>query len=109
VLKRLLLLLFLPLPLVAQTKFVNDCTANLKQGAPEEFLNYYNTNKTFLTPEGPIGFHSRTLGRIKFYSRVFMHDGQLYYEGPRYSFIAEKHLENMSEGCKTLPMHQGSS
>ena len=38
-----------------------------------------------------------------------MDDGQLYYEGPRYSFIAEKHLENMSEGCKTLPMHQGSS
>ena len=86
-------------PQYGNTKPDDDCTANLKQDAPREFFSYYKRGNTLLTTED----------LVTFYSRAFMDNDQLYYEGPRYSFIAEKHLENMSEGCKTLPMHQGSS
>ena len=83
----------------ANTNTKNNCTAKLKHNAPEEFFSYYKREKALLTPED----------LVTFYSRTFMDDGQLYYEGPRYSFIAEKHLKNISEGCKTLPMHKGGS
>ncbi len=81
---------------VAHAYSKQDCTANLKHNAPEEFFRYYMRGKTLLTPED----------RVTFTSRGFMND-QLYYEGPRYSFISEEYLQNMSEGCKSLPKHQG--
>lgn len=70
-----------------------DCTANLKSNAPKEFFSYYKRGETLLTPED----------RVTFDSRTFMDNNQLYYEGPRNSFIPEKYLENISEGCKSLP------
>ncbi len=61
-----------------------ECTANIKSDAPAEFslMNQYYD---------PIPFKARAFK-----------NGTLYYLGPRFHWVPEDALRNLSEGCKYL-------
>ena len=71
-----------------------ECTANIRHNAPEKHIFFYTRDRKVL--DGKVD-------RIPFSSRHFKGDGKLYYRGPRYTFVPEEYLVNMSEGCKLLP------
>lgn len=68
-----------------------ECTANTRDGAQ---------HTVFQTRDGKMlnGINDR----ITFMHRNFKSDGKLYYLGPRYVWVSEMDLVNMSEGCKLL-------
>ena len=81
--------IILALPFVAYSvnadgKKTTECTANIKSDAPARFIQmnqYYDS--------------------ISFEARAFK-NGILYYLGPRFNWVPEHALRNLSEGCKYL-------
>ena len=83
----------------AQTnKVISDysktkCTANIRNDAPRKHMFFSMRDGKVL--DGRVD-------KIPFSSRNFKTDGKLYYRGPRYTWVQEEYLVNMSKGCKSL-------
>ena len=70
------------------------CTANIRNDAPRKHIFFSMRDGKVL--DGRVD-------KIQFSSRNFKTDRKLYYRGPRYTWVPEEYLVNMSEGCKLLP------
>ena len=69
------------------------CTANMRHDAPRKHLFFSMRDGKVLNGR---------VDKIPFSSRNFKTDGKLYYRGPRYTWVPEEYLVNMSVGCKSL-------